>query len=351
MATIGNNNKLPAAIKVGESPPFYKMDEYAFQDMCRDLFDNESSINSCSTYGIRGQSQEGIDLLAHGGASGVLAVGQCKCYEEFPPREIRNASDEFFIHLNIWKTKGVKKFILFVACDLNTTLRQKQIIKEREKFNKVGLEYEVWSAANIRNKLSPHREIVERYLNHSPYWVDDICGTISSSPISVASGEINTDIEAITDDQLSHFVTLISTETENKLNKMQRLWKEGDRETTLKWVKDTKESALIWGQINPSTRAKVISFEANLEIDINRDTKQAKILIAEAVKLDPSLDVMRTEALMKYFEDGPDVAIEYLGETQNIDCINLKAALLIEMGQVDESLELLDKIDGIKENE
>lgn len=77
-------------------PNFYELDEYTFQDLCCDLLSEQPRIATCDVYGTRGQQQDGIDLLAHCDDGIYTEVGQCKCYKDFPPRKIIDASDEFF---------------------------------------------------------------------------------------------------------------------------------------------------------------------------------------------------------------------------------------------------------------
>lgn len=52
-------------IRPGQLPPFHELDEYIFQDLCRDIFDAEPSVATREVYGLRGQAQHSIDLLAH----------------------------------------------------------------------------------------------------------------------------------------------------------------------------------------------------------------------------------------------------------------------------------------------
>ncbi|MCA6601467.1 MAG: hypothetical protein IM537_14975 [Pseudanabaena sp. M57BS1SP1A06MG] len=59
-------------------PRFYEMDEYAFEEMCQDLFAKESGIATCNTYGVRGQLQSGINLLAHCDDVTFTEVGQLR---------------------------------------------------------------------------------------------------------------------------------------------------------------------------------------------------------------------------------------------------------------------------------
>ena len=165
-------------IRQGESPPFHGLDPYTFQELCRDIFDAEPSVATCEIYGKRGESQDGIDLLVHRNNADGIEVGQCKCYEDFPPREIRKASDEFFNHWDRWKQEDVRRFILFVASDLITRPRQDEIIKQTKRYGDYGIRYEVWSAAKMRNKLRSHPGIVGNYLHPPDYWKEMICGQI-----------------------------------------------------------------------------------------------------------------------------------------------------------------------------
>ncbi|WP_407667342.1 restriction endonuclease [Myxococcus qinghaiensis] len=85
-------------IRPGQLPPFHTIDEYAFQDLCRDLFDAEEGIAACDVYGTRGQGQQGIDLIARRASRDGIEVGQCKCYAQFQPADIRKASEDFLLH-------------------------------------------------------------------------------------------------------------------------------------------------------------------------------------------------------------------------------------------------------------
>lgn len=82
--------EMPPGIRPGELPSFHKLTEYPFQDLCRDLFAVEPGIATCVQYGTRGQTQYGIDMLAHCKDGDGIEVGQCKCYKKFSPPEFRN---------------------------------------------------------------------------------------------------------------------------------------------------------------------------------------------------------------------------------------------------------------------
>lgn len=77
------------------APPFYQIDEYKFQCVCRDLLERQidDRVKSCSIFGERGQKQYGIDLIAPLGGSYANDVAQCKRFAKISPHEIVAASD------------------------------------------------------------------------------------------------------------------------------------------------------------------------------------------------------------------------------------------------------------------
>jgi hypothetical protein len=55
---------------------------------------------------------------------------------------------------------NVKRFVLFVSCDLSSVHLQKEITNQEERFAAFNVEYEAWSAAKIANKLRSQLGIV-----------------------------------------------------------------------------------------------------------------------------------------------------------------------------------------------
>src|SRR5262249_9612191 len=131
-------------------------------------------FNDSQVYGRNGQTQFGIDVLAILSKATGLEVGQCKCWEKGTARAIKTASDEFLPHLKRWRSQGIKRFVLFVACPLDDTKLQDQVLAERERFAKLRLKYEVWDARKLRSKLRPHPDLVHAYCGES--WVKILCG-------------------------------------------------------------------------------------------------------------------------------------------------------------------------------
>lgn len=177
-------------ISPGDIPPFYQLDEYTFESLCRDLLDAEESVETCDEYGTRGQRQHGVDLLAHRTDGYGIELGQCKRYASCTSQKIVEVREKFVEHYGDgkrWQPGTVKRFILFITCDLSSTDLQNTISDEREKFKHFGIRYEVWGPAKIRNKLRPHPSIVSTYLTNPEYWVKNICGV---EPVGPSADEL-----------------------------------------------------------------------------------------------------------------------------------------------------------------
>src|SRR5450631_4109818 len=104
---------IPQPTGSGDTPELYKLPGLKFQALCRDLLDSgaDPEISSCREYGVNGQPQHGIDLIADRKTGGI-DVGQCKGVRDLPPAKIREASAEFLEHVDLWKSRDVRRFIV-----------------------------------------------------------------------------------------------------------------------------------------------------------------------------------------------------------------------------------------------
>jgi hypothetical protein len=319
-------------IRPGQLPPFHELDEYAFQELCRDIFDAEPSVVTCEIYGVRGQAQYGIDLLAGTVDGGGIEVGQCKRYKNFTPRQIERVREEFFEHYGSrWQPRNVKRFILFVAGDLSSTQHQDKILEERDRFAAFGIGYEVWSAAQIRSKLRPRPDIVSTYLQPKEYWVSEICGT-SLPAAHQAPTRQSPAGEWMNAALWERLERRESEEAERRLGDMRQAWHEGRRREAVSMLETLKSDTATWEAISPGTKAKVLRFEAGARLHISGDVNRAKQLADDARALSPSDDETRVRALIARVETGPGAAAELLAERHDADSVNLRASLLLEQG-------------------
>ena len=324
----------------GQDPPFYEMDSILFQKLCRDIFDAEPTVSTCSVYGVVGERQYGIDLRAFRKNGDGIEVGQCKCHRDFSPHKIRDVSEEFFKHWEShWSKHKVKRFILFVACDLSKINRQEEISKQTKCFAKYGIEYEAWSAAQIRTKLGPYRWIVGFYLHPSDHWIKEICGISTSPSLFVKNTSAQTS-DIITEEQISQLLGQESENTAKQLICMRKEWQEGHKSKVMQWLEGLRNGK--WPFLSSEVKADVLLFEAGIELEEKRDVGRARELANEARTLMPSQNQIRIRAWIVCYEKGPEEALSVLDNQKDIDSLNLKATFLFMLGRFEEGLEILD---------
>ena len=333
-----------------DPPPFFHLDEFAFQEMCRDILEREEGVRTCEVYGVRGQAQRGIDLKAvtHGN---TLQTGQCKCYEHLSANEIKKAGDAFFTHLSFWKQKHVKRFILFVASSLDTTQQQDEIDKQTERFANEGIVFEPWSSRTLRTKLKDHRDIVFRY-TRSNEWVDNICGpTIDKGETKVLVQGASVLVESVISSQLSIYADSLSTEIDDKLERIRKLYRKGCRREAYTDLVGIRESS-SWTILENSLKAKILRVQAGYRLDMYADIAGARELADEAIALQPDGNETLVRAFITYYVDGPLAALTLVESPKETGTLNARVAFLLELGRSSDALkEIKDAKEALQDLE
>lgn len=315
------------------SPFFHELTEYPFQDLCCELFARQSGIATCDVYGRRGQKQRGIDLWARRIGGDGAEVGQCKCYQEFPHTEIKNASDEFFTHFQYWHKRDVRRFILFVACDLDNTRQQEEIHRQTERFAEHNIKYEAWSARMLRTKLAPHRDIVSRHIK-VPYWVDHICGPSMQTTPDQFQAQPNLQLTiGSSNAQLERLAVELSEYVKTKLEKIREQYREGHKREAYSSLRALQQET-SWGVLEKPLQARILRTTAIYTLNVEMDIATAQDLAEEARKIDLDGDDTVLRTLLRYHTEGPGAALKEIGIPQSIDSFNLEVALLLELGRV-----------------
>lgn len=305
-------------------PPFFGLGPVKFQEFTAELLGTEERFECSEVYGVNGQAQYGIDVLATLKCKQGIEVGQCKCWETTNPSKVREATDEFLTHLERWQSHGVKKFILFVACDTADTKIQNQILAERIRFQNVGLDYEAWDARRLQIKLRPHASLVSIYCGE--HWVKKICGQQRADSALVAGNE------AIVR-QLGVVVSELETSRDSELEAIRDLSAQGRIVDALTSIQELRSKA-SWLQLKPSIRAKGARIHASLILNVHSNLAHAKVLLAEAKQTDPSGNSRPLESQLINWESGAEAALLFLGSPRSIEEWNLQQRFRLEAGHV-----------------
>lgn len=220
----------------GQPPRLFELDAYIFQHLCRDLLYEEESIATSVVYGTQGHSQRGIDLIGGRIGGDGLELGQCKCHQEFLPWKIRQATREFLDHWEHWSQRDVKRFILFVACDLTNPNQQEEILEQAKIFRDLGIAYEAWDSAQILNKLRAHPDLIARYL---PFW-EPLFGV---RPVSTQDSHTNQIISSAVLNQIDRLSEGISGLINQRVHDFRTEWRNGQRSSVLAGLRSIKDDS------------------------------------------------------------------------------------------------------------
>lgn len=170
----------PSPTVRSQIPEFHHFDPLKFQQLCCELHQKDPAISIAEVFGLNGQAQYGVDIVAFLRTNDGIEVGQCKRVARCTPSVVKEPSDDFLAHLAYWKNREVRKFILYVACSASDRKVQEEIAIQKKRFGDIGLEYEVWSNLTLTTKLRTAPEIVRTYF--PKHWENEICGEGISFP-------------------------------------------------------------------------------------------------------------------------------------------------------------------------
>src|ERR1051325_7395535 len=323
-------------------PPFiHEIGWRSFQRLSNELFSHEPDIAKSDEYGVPGQGQHGVDLLALVKPSGV-EVAQCKCERSFSVRKIRQASKDFLNYWAHWKKKNVRRFILFVSCDIDRTELQNEMLRQRGRFAKRGISYEIWGATTIRNKLRPHRAIARAYFD-SEEIVNAICVPVVESAATAAG-------ISVVAQRLGIFATELEISRGQELEELREFSRAGEQTKALEGLTRLKNSS-TWEDHTRPFRARVLRFEAAVRLNIKRDVNTAARLVEEARTLDPNADFQTIDAYLAYCRRDIGVALETVTPPRSAEARNLRWNLLLESGKHDVISEEVSNVDLPKDAE
>lgn len=147
-------SELPQPSILGEPIAFYRLGPDSFEHLSRDLIREQSFVNRAYKYGTRGYKQRGIDVYSTTKDGNGIVVGQAKAYEEVTKADIKTATDKFFEHLDYWKDRGAKYFILIYGSSVTDIKAEERIQKEIERFRAEGIKFDVWDSDEIVRIIS-----------------------------------------------------------------------------------------------------------------------------------------------------------------------------------------------------
>jgi len=321
----------PPGINPTLPPDFHNMGEYDFQRLVTDLLFYEADVANSDEHGLRGNADDGADMLAPLRGGGQI-VGSCKRYPTTSAGKIKDWSDEFLEHWDErWKKEEIRRFVLATsATNVASAGVQKQIADERRRFAALGVEYEVWSPVTLTNKLRPHRALALNYLNDE--WAVRVCGplvepTATAAPVGTANL-----VSSALIGQLAALQERLSSQALEAAERAQDDLRAGRTALVRSFVDDQRREE-NWSQLDERARSRLLRLAASLALR-DQDVERASALSAEADAMAPQ-EEPRLAAHVALEWDGPAAALTVLGEVETLAGLQLRVALRTMSGDLE----------------
>ncbi len=147
-----------------QSLPFGELAWENFERLIRRLVMREATISDCWIYGVPGQTQHGLDILADRHQTpGEYACYQCKRVKEFSGNDIKNAVNKFLE--GKWANKA-KILVLCASSALSKTEQVDEIAAQRTILAAKGIEFHVWDGSEggqLSERLKRYPDLVDDF--------------------------------------------------------------------------------------------------------------------------------------------------------------------------------------------
>ncbi|NLI72042.1 MAG: NACHT domain-containing protein [Bacteroidales bacterium] len=158
--------------------PLEKLSWEDFEKLCLAIVQTDFSINDCEIYGIKGQSQEGIDIFARK-ANGRYNSYQCKRYQKFDLSDI-NKAVEYFKSKDFYSKSDMLH--LCTSCEWNKTQVQDKFEELKDELNKDAKILVKWDKIQLSRILKDKPQIVFDFFGLE--WVKKFNGELALGQLS-----------------------------------------------------------------------------------------------------------------------------------------------------------------------
>ena len=149
----------PPVIPRPQVLPFNQLSWENFERLCTRLVASDGEVEDCHRYGVRGDFQAGIDILAHRRTDGggiERWCYQCKRWKKMTPGELRKIVDKFSFPAD--------QYVVLVSFEAGADLRD--VVADLP-------EVDLWDAEDISGQLKGQPELVEDFFGLA--WKDAFC--------------------------------------------------------------------------------------------------------------------------------------------------------------------------------
>lgn len=316
---------------------FHTLGSRPFEHFARALHEAQPGILSTNLYGPDGQGQFGADHIAfqtEGAHS--LEVGQSKAHRTFGPSDLRKAADAFFENWDDhWHAKDVKRFILFVGCVIKSRQAADEIITLTRRFADHGIEFVVWDASGIYDRLRAAPDVVRTHLGQG--WYEKLFGE-PVGPLTGLQRDLQRgDFGAL---NVAAFVGRLSQAESAEIKELRRRARRGETAAVIQEIEKSCAFGPVAQATNPEVRADKLRLLAGLLIP-GGDFERVKALLDEADALGG--DSTRLRSVLTLEALGPAAALAYVPADCEAKLAEVRAVAQLRVHKPDAALAELQR--------
>jgi hypothetical protein len=304
-----------------------------FQVLCCAALRQVSSITDAQAYGLKGQRQRGIDILARF-LGGKLWVAQCKaCQPSTARKHVKEAVADFVPHASHWRSRGADRFLIMVGCASDDVKLQDDLPSYEVQLEGLGFKLELWGSDKIQRYLRDDPRGIETILG--PEFVPLVCGigaAVGSPRVVFADGAARITSNLVEELGAAHSAKL------DYLRDLALKGKESQAEGELRSLLASE----AWRMSSGAHRSRALILLASLTISRRADLEEADRLLAAAKAEDPRGRFVALEAHLRQEREGAAAALGALPEPTDIQEWNTRIALLINSNRIDEAVRQVD---------
>lgn len=329
---MASADNIPPPVLSQPRPPLWLIDEYLFQDMTVEVLARESDLRNARLHGPRGVKQFGIDATAEM-LTGGRAAASCKRYKDVDVTLIRKACDEFDANKQHWQQEDARRFIVVTAGYAESPTVQKEETKQKARYRKQGIEFELWDGTIIVQKIRKHRDLVHQFLGSND-WPTLLCGPQQSTPVHVPSGT-----RELESDNLRN---LLGESTRHEIESLRNALRRGRRSEVRDKLAALRRNRSLWPELSPEIQASIVRLQSSLALE-TRSVDEAEALLAEAVRLYPAANVVSLQTRIRLERNGPEEALAALPvDAEDVETLCARGGTLLILSRLDEAALVLE---------
>lgn len=315
---------------------FYTLTQKPFEHFARALHEAQPDILSTIHYGPDGQKQFGADHIAfRSGTDTATEVGQSKAMRNFGPRDIVAAADAFLNHwLLHWSAKNVKRFILFVGCAIKSQKAADAIIEQRARFLKHDVEFIVWDANAIYDRLGSAPQVVRIHLDQ--IWYAKLFGETAGPLTGLQQDLQRGDFSALS---VAGYVTRLNAAEDAEILELKRRARAGETKAVIRSIEESLAFAPVAAASTAAVRAQKLRLLAGLLLSGN-DYNRIKALLDEADGLDGNST--RHRAMLAMDSLGAEAVLDMVPADAEPGLAEVRAVALLRLRRPDEAFQTLE---------